>query len=200
MPRLVSELLLRAKREGWPKCNVLHIAQEDPRFLTDNAWDVEHDGNTYKADGLLLKVDPGTMSAGDANDWTFDVSAVDSAAYNYFLGQQYINRWVYHYKMYFQDARDGYFKINDVESKKFGRILSAKTKSNNQTAVITFTVTSPNGDEDDQKIVQTNNASQKRYFGVDDTVMQHAHETAYEVAIPTSTAGTVRNIEGHDLP
>ncbi|MEH6712789.1 MAG: hypothetical protein V7733_16365 [Paraglaciecola polaris] len=200
MPRLVSDLLLRAKREGWPKCNVLHLAQEEPRFLTDNAWDVEHNGDLYKADGLLLKVDPGTMSAGEANDWTFEVSAVDPAAYNFFLGQEYVNRWVYHYKVYFQDTRDGYFKISDVESKKFGRILSAKTKSSNQTAVIRFTVTSPNGDEDDQKVVQTNSSSQKRFFGVDDTIMQHAHETAYEVAIPASTTGTVKNIQGYDIP
>lgn len=200
MPRLVSDLLLRAKREGWPKCNILHIAQEEPRFLTDNAWDVTHVGDLYKADGLLLKVAPGSMSAGDANDWTFEISAVDPAAYNNLLGQGYINRWVYHYKVYFQDTPDGVFKLTDVEAKKFGRILSVKTKSNNNSAVITFTVTGPNGDQDDEQVVQTNNSSQKRFFGVDDTIMQHAHETAYEVSVPSSTTGIVTNIKGYDIP
>jgi hypothetical protein len=199
MPRLVSSLILQAKREGWPKCNILRIAQTAPFYLTDNAWDVNFESNDYLANGLLLKVDSGSMSAGDPNDWTFVISAVDPSTDNNVLGQKYINRWVYHHKMYFQETATGTFPIG-TEAKKFGRILTAKASKNNDTASITFTVTGPNGDSDDVKVVQTNNLSQHRHFGADDTIMQHAHETSYEVKMPRTIGGNWQRLEGGELP
>ena len=201
MPRQISQAILDSKLQGGPKCNLLRIDLPSPFFLTDNAFDVDFNGDTYEADGLLLHVDPGVMSVGaEANAWNVVLSSVDAGTYSNLLGQDYINRWVYHYVMYFNDTPSG-LVVAGVEARKFGLILMPEDEDDEKTAKIKLIVASPFGDPDLRTDVKTNQASQHRHFGADDNVMQFCHEVGYTVP-PANNGGFGgdRPIPGEELP
>jgi len=200
MPRPVSAAILRAKKLG-KRFNLLHIDLSIPLFLTDNTFDYTYANNKYLANGLLLNVDPGAMTAGvESNDWTIKLSAVFDDIFTNVLSKSTINRWVYHYVAYFEEDANG-INIIGIEAKKHGQILFFDDSDDEKSAVIEFTITGPLGNAEQTNEVKTNNLSQERRWGPD-KIFQFAHETDFTLppSIYRYTPGTIGGTKVSDIP
>ncbi|MFC4699393.1 hypothetical protein ACFO4O_04370 [Glaciecola siphonariae] len=179
MPRLQSAAVLKAKRLG-RRFDMIRIDLATPIYLTDNKFNYTYQSNEYLANGLLLDVDVGAMTAGvEANDWEVTLSGVLDSVYPNVLAAEYRNRWVYHYSAYFDEDATG-INIVGVEDKKHGQIISITDEDDDESGEIVLTITGPLGNVDQANQVKTNNVSQERRWGPD-RFFQFAHETDFTI-------------------
>ncbi len=193
MPRPVSPQILEAKKAG-RRFNLVHLELDTDIYLADREFDAIHDNNTYLANGLLLNVDAGALTAGvQSNDWEVEVSAVLDEVYSGVLSQNLLNRWVYHYVAYWEEAATG-IEVIGVEPKKFGQILSHPDMDDNTSAEVTFTITGPLGNVEQANEFKTNVVSHQRRFP-GDFFFRYAHETDFKVS-PGRSNGLVGPNDG----
>jgi hypothetical protein len=194
MPRPVSTQILTAKRLG-NRFNLIRINLSTPVFLTDNTFDYTYQSNNYEANGLLLGVDSGAMTAGvEANDWEVELSAVLNEVYSGILSSNLSNRDVFHYVAYFEENDTG-INIIGVESKKYGQILSLEDSDDENRGSVTFTITGPLGNTEMTNEVKTNNLSQERRWGAD-KIFQFAHETDFTIPRTDFGGGFIGSLFG----
>jgi hypothetical protein len=194
MPRPVSTQILIAKKLG-NRFNLIRINLSTPVFLTDNTFDYTYQSNNYEANGLLLGVDSGAMTAGvEANDWEVELSAVLDEVYSGMLSSNLSNRDVFHYVAYFEETDTG-INIIGVESKKYGQILSLEDSDDENRGSVTFTITGPLGNTEMTNEVKTNNLSQERRWGPD-KIFQFAHETDFTIPRTDFGGGFIGSLFG----
>jgi hypothetical protein len=194
MPRPVSTQILIAKKLG-NRFNLIRINLSTPVFLTDNTFDYTYQSNNYEANGLLLGVDSGAMTAGvEANDWEVELSAVLDEVYSGMLSSNLSNRDVFHYVAYFEENETG-INIIGVESKKYGQILSLEDSDDENRGSVTFTITGPLGNTEMTNEVKTNNLSQERRWGPD-KIFQFAHETDFTIPRTDFGGGFIGSLFG----
>jgi hypothetical protein len=145
---------------------LVRVDMPTPFYLTDHFQNISFDSKTWISSPHMLEVGPIKQSGLKKNNRvTFRMSGVDQAYYSLFLLNPYMNRRVYIYLAFFDDAGQMQtpLLIHD------GKIVDVAFEDNirEQLADVSITVGGPFDDFDKKAGRRTNTESQKEYFPSD---------------------------------
>ena len=106
MARTINASTLTAlQSDGFRMCHLIDIDLGTQLYITDNAFDVSYNSNTYTAESWVL----GVGSANESVDLrvgkiTLNLSTVESTVRNYLLSNDIINRSVQFYRAVINDS------------------------------------------------------------------------------------------------
>ena len=160
MRNIPANLLAAYQSDSLIASDCIHIDLDVPMYITDNGFSVELLGETYLSNGVLLETENASISGElKGHDWRIVLTAVDSVAMAAITGGNYLNKWVYHYEVVFDEDYNiiGHMLVNA------GQLLTHETEITKDSAELTLTISSPVGDGDKVACRRTNPASLKRH-------------------------------------
>lgn len=148
--------------------NMAHLVSIDfstPQYLTDFAYDISHDGNTYKSSSHILQMSQINETHDvQVGSFTLNLSGVDQSFIAVLLSENYIDREVEISRVVLDDAGA---IIGEPIPMYTGSIDGYQMKEDNKSSQINLSIASQWSDFERQSGRRTNHNSQQVHFSSD---------------------------------